>query len=623
MANELLNNPWDLPSNSYAAFDATSLKSLMIQRLNEGGVFTDQIYEGSNFNTLLDVIAYSYSVLLYYLNKTGSESLYSQSQIYENMNKIVKSLNYNPVGFQTSVLSFSAVAPSTLAPGSYTIPRYSYFTIDGIPYSFSKDVTFQKTSNGREELSTLFNSTLLYQGSFLEFPIYLATGQPFEQFSITTVGTDATSDIVDHTNIYVYVLDKNGQWSQWNRVNSLYLEGPTSKSFECRFNENQRYVIKFGNNVTGLQLDPGNAVAVYYLKSNGAAGEIGPGDLDGNRLFLYNSQQYNTIVRGAQTTLTYLNQNQAAGIEFTNTLPSSLFGNLEDVTSLRNNAANTFKTQYRLVTTQDYETYIKTNYGNVVQDLKVVNNWEYTAQYLKYFYDIGLKTPNQDSRVLFNQVNFADSCDFNNVYVFVVPRIQNTNSIQINSNFLGAGLKSLIIDGIQGVKMTTTEVVVVDPVYVGVGIGVGSNNEINSKLLTPDLINETSLVVVRSADSRYSEIEVKEQVTNIIKQYFNLANTTLGQQINLDQITSKILAIDGVESFTCRRTVNNQEIVRPGLSLLMFNPVYSNPGEDIEILDQSKNLPFFKIPYYYNPDTLINQIQVSTTAEITVGVREY
>jgi len=623
MANELLNNPWDLPSNSYAAFDATSLKSLMIQRLNEGGVFTDQIYEGSNFNTLLDVIAYSYSVLLYYLNKTGSESLYSQSQIYENMNKIVKSLNYNPVGFQTSVLSFSAVAPSTLAPGSYTIPRYSYFTIDGIPYSFSKDVTFQKTNNGREELSTLFNSTLLYQGSFLEFPIYLATGQPFEQFSITTVGTDATSDIVDHTNIYVYVLDKNGQWSQWNRVNSLYLEGPTSKSFECRFNENQRYVIKFGNNVTGLQLDPGNAVAVYYLKSNGAAGEIGPGDLDGNRLFLYNSQQYNTIVRGTQTTLTYLNQNQAAGIEFTNTLPSSLFGNLEDVTSLRNNAANTFKTQYRLVTTQDYETYIKTNYGNVVQDLKVVNNWEYTAQYLKYFYDIGLKTPNQDSRVLFNQVNFADSCDFNNVYVFVVPRIQNTNSIQINSNFLGAGLKSLIIDGIQGVKMTTTEVVVVDPVYVGVGIGVGSNNEINSKLLTPDLINETSLVVVRSADSRYSEIEVKEQVTNIIKQYFSLANTTLGQQINLDQITSKILAIDGVESFTCRRTVNNQEIVRPGLSLLMFNPVYSNPGEDIEILDQSKNLPFFKIPYYYNPDTLINQIQVSTTAEITVGVREY
>ena len=262
MANELLNNPWDLPVNAYSAFDATSLKSLMIQRLNEGGVFTDQIYEGSNFNTLLDVIAYSYSVLIYYLNKTGSESLYSQSQIYENMNKIVKSLNYNPVGFQTSVLSFSAVAPATLPPGSYTIPRYSYFTIDGIPYSFNKDITFQKTTNNREEISTLFNSTLLFQGSFLEFPIYLATGQPFEQFSIASLNAESVNEIIDHNNVYVYVLDKNGQWSEWSRVNSLYLEGPTSKSFECRLNENQRYVIKFGNNVTGLQLDPGNAVAV-------------------------------------------------------------------------------------------------------------------------------------------------------------------------------------------------------------------------------------------------------------------------------------------------------------------------------------------------------------------------
>ena len=99
-----------------------------------------------------------------------------------------------------------------------------------------------------------------------------------------------------------------------------------------------------------------------------------------------------------------------------------------------------------------------------------------------------MKSPSEDSRVLFNQVNFADSCDFNNVYVFVVPKIQNTNSIQRNSNFLGAGIKNLIIDGVQNVKMTTTEVVIADPVYIAIGLGVASNSEINLKQLTPEII---------------------------------------------------------------------------------------------------------------------------------------
>ena len=52
------NQDFPLSFNSYAAFDATNLKALMQQRLVDGGVFTDQIFEGSNFNSLLDVIVF-------------------------------------------------------------------------------------------------------------------------------------------------------------------------------------------------------------------------------------------------------------------------------------------------------------------------------------------------------------------------------------------------------------------------------------------------------------------------------------------------------------------------------------------------------------------------------------
>ena len=93
------NQNYQLSFNSYAAFDATTLKSLMQQRLIDGGVFTDQIFEGSNFNSLLDVIAYSYHVLLFYLNRTANEASFSSAQLYENVNRIVKILNYNPINW--------------------------------------------------------------------------------------------------------------------------------------------------------------------------------------------------------------------------------------------------------------------------------------------------------------------------------------------------------------------------------------------------------------------------------------------------------------------------------------------------------------------------------------------
>lgn len=621
---DITSNQFKLPFNAYAAFDAVSLKSLMQQRLNAGGVFTDQIYEGSNFNSLLDIIAYSYHVLLFYLNKTASESMYSQAQLYENMNRIVKSLNYNPVGIQSSILNFNSVAPTSLAAGIYTIPRYSYFTINGINYSFSQDTTFIKSTNEEEPLTQLSQSSLLYQGLFQEYPVYVATGAPFEQFSIVSTGPDNNNELVDHSNIHVYVLDESGLWSEWTRVDSLYLEGPTSKSFECRLNENQRYSIKFGNSVNGRQLLPNYLVAVYYLKSDGAAGEVGPGTLDGNTMFLYNTTQFNTIFRNIKNpNQAYLTANQSASLIFSNTNASTEFAQLETSEEIRDNAANTFKTQYRLITTSDFELFIKNNFGNLINDVKVVNNWDYTANHMRYYYNIGLKAPNQDSRVLLNQVTFSDSCDFNNLYVYIVPKLQKTNSVQINNNFLATGLKDYIIKGLQNVKLATSEVVMMDPVYTAFGIGIATNAEINGKQLVTSIISDTSLVVTRDPNSRYSEDEIKRQIYGIIKTYFEPKNVKLGQIVNLDELTTKILSIDGVVSMYCSRIIDGVEVVRNGLGFIVFNPVYSDPGEDIQAISQSLPLPYFKVPYLYNPDTLLDQIKLITPDVQGASIREY
>ena len=197
------------------------------------------------------------------------------------------------------------------------------------------------------------------------------------------------------------------------------------------------------------------------------------------------------------------------------------------------------------------------------------------------------------------------------------------NSTKLRNNFLGTGLKDKIINELLDVKMTTSEIVIMDPVYVAVGLGVASNEEISNQLLTSDIISETKLVIGRSPNSRYSENEVKNQAVNILRDYFSVENAKLGQFINLDLLTTKIFNIPGVTSVSCTRAVNGQQITRSGLSLLVFNPVYSEPGEDINVINQSITLPYFKIPYIYNPDAIFGNIEIVTPDSQEASLREY
>ena len=114
---------FNLPQDAYVAFDATTLKAFIIQRLNENEKFTDQNYEGSNLAAVIDIIAYSYHVLLFYLNNTAAEVDFNQATLYENMNRIVKLIGYKPTGKQTSVVPIKAVATAglgNLEKGNYT-----------------------------------------------------------------------------------------------------------------------------------------------------------------------------------------------------------------------------------------------------------------------------------------------------------------------------------------------------------------------------------------------------------------------------------------------------------------------------------------------------------------------
>ena len=581
MSNNLFN------SNDYVTFDATSMRDLIINRLNQGQVFTDQNYQGSNFSALIDVVSYTVNTLLFYLNKTSSESMFSDAQIYENMNRIVKLLNYKPVGRLTQNVPFELAANSNISPGNYIIPRYSYINVGGTTYSFNTDINFTKVSTGVEVLADITNNYLLYQGKFIEYPIYIAGGIDNEVINLSL--NDTT--YVDHFNIHVYVLPQGSStWTRWALVPELFLQGSSDAAFETRFNENKKYEIKFGDDINGKKLNAGDQVAIYYLNIDPLASGISANTLQSSFITPFNSVHFFSI-----TEQNYIDPSLLKNLTLSNSFPSTSYSPEESVDSIRQNAPKGFRSQYRLVTVPDYENYTKTNFSNIVQDVKVLSNDDYLKSHLKYLYDIGLNNPQLDNRVLYNQIKFANSCNFNNLYVYVVP-------VNENQTYLSSSQKELVVDGLQNSKTITSQIVPIDPVYIYLDFYVATTGIIPSVADSKNCV----LQVVKSANSRRANSSILNDVQIILTNTFSRSVNTLGQLIDLHQLSVNLLNIDGVQKIQTVRLDTGDAV--SGVSLLFWNNVY--PTQDVSVHNQNIQLESFKYPIFNNINAVSNRIQI-------------
>lgn len=592
---------YNLPKNAYVNFDAVSLKDFIIQRLNENPQFTDQNYEGSNLSSLIDIIAYSYHVLIFYLNQNSSESLFSQTSLYENMNKIVNLIGYKPTGKQTSLVSINCLADSNLPIGSHTLRKYSYFLVDKIQYTNINDFTFQKTTAENETIDAINNNLILYQGTVNEYPIYTADGEDYETFPIVVDNLVDNNDtrFIAHNTISVYVKEASDNvWREYTEVDSLFLSDESSRIYEIRLNENGHYEVKFGNNTFGRKLKGGDKVAVYYILSDNTNGSISKNAINGNKLFNYTSKLFEEIYSNVTSidSSTLITLDESDSLTFSNPINSSPVSDAETVDDIRNNAPFLIGTNIRLVTSTDYEKFLSKTMTNVINSIRIVDNNTYIKEYIDYFYRICVD-PNKNSRVLINQINFADSCDFNNVNIFIVPKFNIVKDNQYPP-FLTNSFKNLIIDKTLDKKMLGHEIIPRDAVYVAFDFGftTGTPNK--------NIRHTTKLQISRSSQSKINKDTLKKRVADKILEFFKPSNNDLGGTIDISKLTSNILNIEGVKNVS---TINNGQMFN-GVSFISWNPVYE--GVDEALVTQTTNLPFFKFPYFFSPESITNSIEI-------------
>ena len=559
-------------SDSYELLNATDIKSYIINQLSSSNnpVFSGCSYLGSNMNALIDVLSVMTQQILFHFSVNAAEASFSTANLYESMNKLVSILNYKTIGKQTSMLpvrfQINLSQLDTSDTTSITIPRLTQVGYNST-YYLKNEIVIPLQQVQSEEV---YVESVLFEGELNDSMIYEAMGDEFETFILVDDFIKSSSRFITDNFFIVEVFTSDGEWVEYQETLSLFSHDKNALVYERRFTEDLNYEFKFGNGINGKKLEKGDRIRIKYIISSGESAVLG-----------------DDVIQSAIPIIPNDTKKISSFIRVINTGNGTNISYPESVDSIRANAPKIFSSQNRLFTLADYKTFIMKNYSNLLKDSYFCTNDEYTKDFLKYYYDLGLDSPQQDSRINIAQVEFMTSTNFNNIYCFAVPKSNTVISWKV-PNYVNNMLKQEIVNGVQEYKGLTHNLVILDPIYRAMTFGSFMDdsdfnvNQLNNKL-----------VLVRDRLSKYNHSFIKDYVVELLTDYFG--NLQLGEEINLAQITKDLNSVPGVKRFFIRNENGDEE---KKFTLYTWNPLYSN--EDNEITQQNILIPPFVYPYFYD-----------------------
>ena len=532
----------------YLRFNVGSVDELIKQKLEPK--FPDVNFRGSSANILSETVASVFSLLIYQMNRAAANSSFSKTESITSLIEQTKLLGYNPIGFRASSMFIDVIPNTALDTISYTIPRYTNLSTPIGNFTTSEDLEF--TFSGSPEQAVL-EDAIVRNGEWVEYPLIIGDGTTNQRYTIT----NSNNDLIDHSNIHVYIrdVDNNGDWEQWEQVDSLFLSTGFDKNFEARLNTTGSYDLTFGDGVNGCFVPENAEIAIYYLSIDTPNTTIEAGSVSEN-MFRFSTDRLNTILLNIIDTTKTNVIGDTNGLFFAqNTSANTEFSEPETIEEIRKNAPVAFQTQNRLVSAEDFRSFVLNNFNEFVSDVVVLSNEEFVDEYLEYYYEQGLENPLLEPRALYNQINYSDACNFNNVYVFLIPKTGNyTSDIQ----------KKLIIESIGDKKTITSNVVPSDPIYINFGLATPTTAIVSSDLDT------SSLEIVKSTNTNRSDDDITNEVYTTIVNYFDEKGSTFDNEVDVFELNASILNIDGVqEVYTVNGSIRNQ-----GIQFYQFNPQF-------------------------------------------------
>lgn len=334
-----------MPSTANSVLEVTELdfgniKDSLKTYLKSQSKFSDYDFEGSNINILLDILSYNTHYQTFYTNMVANEMFIDSAQLRNSVVSRAKELGYTPRSARGATATLSlTVTPSNTSISTVTVSKNTEFTTtlndDTLTYVTPTATTIRKNANG------IFTTT-----------IDVVEGIPLtHKFTVSanTESYEIPNDNVDTRSLSVQVQTSSSDLSSttYNQIDDLTTVSSETKGYFLEENDDNRYSLRFGDNVIGNKPISGNIIVVGYRYTNGT---------DGN---------------GANTfTLTDGSIDGHSNVSFSVVSSAEGGAGPESIESIRFNAPKHFERQNRVVTESDYRRYLLETNGDF-QDISV------------------------------------------------------------------------------------------------------------------------------------------------------------------------------------------------------------------------------------------------------------
>lgn len=428
---------------NYTAFDFETIKTNLINILRDEAVFNDYNFAGANINTFLELVAGVGDLFNFYINAMADESFISSAILYQNINRLVELIGYNPGAYKAATVTPTLSADITFDADDdfFEIPKWQTFSVstssptgEEIKYTNPSKIIYIGTAG----LNVFSDDIYLIQG-IQDTQLFTGTGGAFQKYELTE-----EKAIEEYIEVII-----DGE--TWSFVNNLYRDvDNTSKVFTTRFNKNKRIEISFGDGVFGVKPPVDAVITVNFIKTLGEDGQISANEITG-----LDSEITITLENGTPTTTV---------IDFTITQTDPSDGgrlplNEEEV---REYGPRSFRTQDRAASTQDHEDLLVSQFNEFVSQVVTLNSDD--------FFGISGESPSTSG-------NF-----YNNIYLYILP---------VAGNNITGNLQQEILTFLEDFKMATINYVLKNIDYRNIDTNVffkklvdtiRTNSEINSDL---------------------------------------------------------------------------------------------------------------------------------------------
>lgn len=334
MVNQILTSELD--------FD--TLKASIKAYLQQHEEFSDYDFDASGLNILLDVLAYNTHQMALISNFTLNESFLDSAQIRSSLVSLSKALGYTPRS-KTAPSATIDVAALSVPDGTatLTLPKYTQFTttVDNDSYTYVNLIEYEAD----EDSDYIFEDVVVKEGKIKTKKFFIDGDDVLKVYNSYVI-----PDVnIDTSTISVLVRNGVGSSSVTNLTRATEVAELTSESNIYFLHEapNGHWEISLGDNIVGVKPAEGTILEVTYLTTNGK-------DSNGAASF-----STSATISGYSLSPTLVTR-------------SSGGADKENIDSIRFNAPLSFAAQNRLVTVNDYKTFILNNTSYI----ESINIWE-------------------------------------------------------------------------------------------------------------------------------------------------------------------------------------------------------------------------------------------------------